>query len=980
MHSLGTSGSLQFPKMKRKYYGGAAGRTPFGFAGVGPGRHSKLTENVRTILLWPACLLFVLASIAACGGGGGGGSSGGGGGGGGGNNIALGSAQAIWLNSNTIVWPGADTAHTYKLYYSASANMSAGTNDIAGEDNVGGIALSAGTLSASLQSAFPQYAAATALTLPSASAALVNSFLPDQLAIVQYSNSTPSNGTQVQIGPVLDSQYGTTAAAATLGVSFDPATDAPTFQVWAPTATSVQLNLYPTAGAMTPTKIAMTENPSSGIWSYTAADASWSNVAYYTYTLSVFSRAASSALGYGAVVSNTVTDPYSVSLNGDGSQSMVVNLSDAAATPAGWPGTLIVTSATPTDSVIYELHVRDFSVNDSTVPAPHQGKFLAFTDSAANGMSHLAALASAGLTHVHLLPAFDFSSVDALTCTSPTIPASTGAGTAAELAVIANQNGDCFNWGYDPFHYGAPQGSYSSSPSNGLSRVLEFRQMVQALHTAGLRVILDVVYNHTSASGEDPHSLLDQIVPGYYQRLDASGAVENNSCCADTATERVMMAKLMDDTLVQWARQYKVDGFRFDTMGLIPKAAMTRALALVNAVAAADGRGYTYFYGEGWTPPTQVSSVITPATQANMAGTGIGTFNDRLRDGVRGGSPFDSGSALVTNQGFINGLCYDLNANDQGDDCSGDANDVMLPVQNRISVGLAGNLANFPLSAGVTGAQVNYFGSPTGYTSQPQENLVYVACHDNETLFDISQYKHPTGTSVADLGRAQVVGLSLAVLSQGVAFIHGADDLLRSKSADSNSYNSGDYFNRIYWDGSVNNWSVGLPPQNTGNNASNASTLGPLLISQSVPDAGTIQATSTRVQEFLKIRKSTDLLRLGTAALIDSCVSFPDQGAQIHGLIVEQILGVGCVAGTTSGYDAVVVLFNASTSAQSFTISGARYANAAKGTASGNVSLHPVQLAGSDATLLAGWNFSSTATGGTFSVPARTTAVFVQYH
>ena len=138
-------------------------------------------------------------------------------------------------------------------------HLSAGTNDIAGEDNAGGIALSAGALSASLQSAFPQFATATALTLPSASAAQVNSLLPDQLAIVQYSNSTPTNGTQVQIGPALDSQYGTAAASATLGVSFNPATDVPTFQVWAPTATSVQLNLYPSAGAMTATEFAMTE-------------------------------------------------------------------------------------------------------------------------------------------------------------------------------------------------------------------------------------------------------------------------------------------------------------------------------------------------------------------------------------------------------------------------------------------------------------------------------------------------------------------------------------------------------------------------------------------------------------------------------------------------------------------------------------------------------------------------------------------------
>jgi pullulanase/glycogen debranching enzyme len=923
--------------------------------------------------------LMALLLLAGCGGGGGSGPSGGGGGGGGGGNaIVLSRAQAVWLDAATIVWPGADTSHGYKLYYSASATLAAGANDITGSDDPGGVALTTGSLTAAQQAAWPQYAGAIALLVPAATSAQAAALLRDQLAVVQYSGSTPTNGTQLQLGPVLDAVYGASAAGQPLGVSFAAGTDAPTFRLWAPTASRVQLNVYASAAAQSPVSFSMTEDPSSGVWSYSAADASWTNVAYYTYSVQVFSRAAASVSGFGAVVTNTVSDPYAVTLSGDGTRAMVVNLSDAAATPAGWPGALIATSATPTDSVVYELHVRDFSVNDPTVPAAHQGKFLAFTDAASNGMKHLAALAGAGLTHVHLLPATDFASVDALSCTNPAIPATTGNGTAAELAVTAAQGSDCYNWGYDPFHYGAPQASYASDPANGLTRVLEFRQMAQALHRTGLRLVLDVVYNHTSASGEDPHSVLDQIVPGYYQRLDANGAVESYSCCADTATERTMMQKLMIDTLVRWAGQYKVDGFRFDTMGLTPKAAMTQALAAVNAVAAADGRGHTYFYGEGWTPSAAVSAVITPATQVNMAGTGIGTFNDRLRDGVRGGGPSDRGAALTAHQGFINGLCYGLTANDSAD-CSGDANDALYALQDRISVGLAGNLASFPLRAGVTGAQVSYNGGPTGYTLEPQENLAYVACHDNETLFDISAYKHVAGVSVADAGRAQVVGLSLVLLAQGVAFVHGGDDLLRSKSGDSNSYNSGDYFNRIYWDGSANNnWSVGLPPQNTGNNAANAATLGPLLSSRPVPDAATIAAVAARFQEFLAVRRATDLFRLGSATDIDNCVSFPDQGRQVHGLIVEQISGVGCVAATSSGYDSVVVLYNASTSTQSFSLPS--FAALAKGTASGQVSLHPVQLAGSDPTLLAGWNFTSSASSGTFTVPARTTAVFVRYH
>lgn len=680
----------------------------------------------------------------------------------------------------------------------------------------------------------------------------------------------------------------------------------------------------------------------------------------------------------GAVVTNEVTDPYSVSLNANSRYSMVLNLADGATKPALWPGTLIPTSASPTDSVIYELHVRDFSVNDSTVlPAPSRGRFLAFTAAASAGMSHLAALAAAGLTHIHLLPAFDIASVDETACTTPTITASTGSGIAAETDVKATQNTDCFNWGYDPLHYGAPEGSYSSNANDGLARVLEFRQMVQALHAIGLRVIMDVVYNHTSASGQDPKSILDRVVPGYYHRLNASGAVENHSCCADTATERTMMAKLMTDTLVTWADQYKIDGFRFDVMGMIPKSAMLAARAAVKLIAAADGRGFTYFYGEGWTPDPEVSAVIAHlATQMELAGTGIGSFNDRLRDGARGGSPFDSGAAMVANQGFVNGLCYDP-VGSSG--CTGNPGDVAFDKQNRISVGLAGNLASF---TGVCNAPGGCSVAGVGYTGTPQENIAYVSVHDSETLFDVSQYRHPAGTAFSDAGRAQVVGLSLALLAQGVPFIHAGDDLLRSKSGDSNSFNSGDYFNRIYWDGSANNWAVGLPPDNTGNNAANAATLGPILdrvLPSQASMQATILATSAAFQDLLRVRKNTDLFRLSSATDINTCLSFPDQGAQVHGLIVERILGHSASAACPStSYRSVLVLYNASSTPQTFTT--AAYAAKLKGTASGNVSLHPAQFSGSDAVLKAAWNFSADATAGSFTVPARTTAVFVEYN
>ena len=890
--------------------------------------------------------------------------------------LALSSARAVWLDPQTIVWPGADPGHSYRLFHAAKAGLAPSARGITGADNPAGDPLERRSLSAAELARFPQYQLATAFAVPASLAAAAATLAREQLAVVEYSGGRAVGGTQLQSAPLLDALYARAAAPLPLGLSFDSA-DVPTFRLWAPTAQSVTLNVFESATATSATSFPMTLDPASGVYGFTAPDASWTNRGYYTYTVRVFTRRATTAgSAYGAIVTNTVADPYAVSLSGNAARAMVVNLADAATRPAGWPGTPLPTGAVPTDAVVYELHVRDFSVNDATVPAAHAGKYLAFTDLTSAGMGHLAALSAAGLTHVHLLPAFDFSSVDELTCATPSIPASAGAGTEAETAVKATQGSDCYNWGYDPRHYGAPSGLYSSDANDGLARVREFRRMVQALHAVGLRVVLDVVYNHTSASGQAPNSVLDQVVPDYYHRLNATGDVESHSCCADTATEHAMMEKLMTDTLVRWAGAYQVDGFRFDVMGMLAKAAMVRSLAAVEAVAAADGRGHTYFYGEGWTPDAEVSAVITPASQATLGGTGIGTFNDRIRDAIRGGSPSDSGATLLARQGFVDGLCFAPTASD-GADCSGGPADLGLLQQDRISVGLAGNLAAFPLNPQRTGAQVGYNGSPTGYTQLPQENVAYASVHDNETLWDIAAYKHAPSTSAADAARAQAVALSLVVLAEGVAFVHAGDDLLRSKSGDSNSYDSGDYFNRIFWDAAANGWATGLPPDNAGNNAANATTLAPLLTARAAPATAAMQLTSEQFREFLRIRHATDLFRLASPADIENCVSFPDQGAQVHGLIVERIRGAGCVGATHSGYRSVVVLYNASATAQS--VSLAAYAGCAAGMGSGQVSLHPAQLGGADPVLLAGAAFVAGASAGRFTVPARTTAVFVEY-
>jgi pullulanase len=904
--------------------------------------------------------------------------------------VTFSSARAVWLTSDTLIWPGASASNSYQLLAAANGGITASTSGVVSGGTA--YALNVGTttdfaaLPAAVQAKYP---GATVLKVVTPFApTLLASLLTGEVAIVQSANGTAVDGTQLQLAPVLDSLYAANAQSAVLGLSF--AANVPTFKVWAPTAKSVSLNIYDTAAASTPSSTpAMAFDSTSGLWHYTAPDAAWTNLKYYSYSVNVYSRPANNA-----VVTNTVVDPYAVSLNAldtSGStsvstslRSMVLDLAGITATPTGWSAHALPPSLDGTDSALYELHVRDFSATDTTVAAGSRGKFEAFASANAgvtDGLKHLAALQLAGLTHVHLLPVVEFASVDEVHCSNPLITLSTGADLVAEAAVVAAQNTDCFNWGYDPIVYGVPEGSYSSNAADGSLRVREFRDMVMGLHSIGLRVVMDVVYNHTPASGQGDVSILDKIVPGYYYRLDGSGNVTGQSGAgSDIAAENAMTEKLVIDTLTRWADQYKVDGFRFDIMSLMPKQVMLDAQSAVNAVALADHRSTTggpgiYLYGEGW---SQSGLSFTNAQQLNMANTGIGTFNDRLRDAVRGGGPFDSGTSMVSHQGFVNGLCFDNNDSSSCNTTSASLTwcgtgamtqqQCLYLMQNRISVGLAGNLASFPLNTTTIGSAVDYFGGPTGYTAAPQENIAYISVHDNETVFDISQYKHPVATLPADRARAQVVGLSLVALAQGVPFFHAGDDMLRSKSMDGNSYNSGDYFNLIDWSGLKNNWAVGAPPQNTGNNATNLLTMTPLLNNPGLAVTSTdINHTTLAFQDFLRLRKDTTMFRLKTAAAINGCVSFPDQGAQQPGLIVMSISGaVGC---GDSKYKSIVVLFNANKIAQTFTPTGsASYAGK-------TVNLHIVQVTGSD-TVVKGASFT-TATG-LFSVPARTTAVFVE--
>ncbi len=336
---------------------------------------------------------------------------------------------------------------------------------------------------------------------------------------------------------------------------------------------------------------------------------------------------------------------------------------------------------------------------------------------------------------------------------------------------------DCFNWGYDPFHYTAPEGSYATDPDDGARRILEFRQMVQALHRAGLRVGMDVVYNHTAASGQHEKSVLDRIVPGYYHRLDAAGRVERSTCCDNTATEHRMMGKLMLDSVLTWAREYKIDSFRFDLMGHQPRALMEQLQRRLRAELKRE----IPLIGEGWNFGEVADGArFVQASQLSLNGSGIGTFSDRARDAVRGGGPADGGDKLLALQGYVNGLHYDPNGHSQ------QTREDLLRAADMVRVGLAGTLRGVMLKTWRDEAlpleRIDYNGQPAGYASQPAETVNYVENHDDQTLFDLNAFKLPRNTSREDRARVQLLAAATTAFSQGIAYFHAGIDTLRSKS------------------------------------------------------------------------------------------------------------------------------------------------------------------------------------------------------
>uniref|UniRef100_UPI000688512C alpha-amylase n=1 Tax=Psychromonas ossibalaenae TaxID=444922 RepID=UPI000688512C len=875
--------------------------------------------------------------------------------------LAIEGVSAHWLALDKLAWSDSSNADHYELW--ASIN---GSSDLNKAEEFTRISLTNnGTINDGL---YPHLNGRKRYSVD-INAADAKLMLKKQLITVALNaENKVLAATRVQFPFVIDDLY--TAAdndadEARMGAWIE--SGASQFSLWAPTAKQVQLYLYDadkTPLAQSP--LTMTEDPVTGIWSYTG-DASLAG-SFYRYRLQVFHPKTNK------IEWVMTTDPYSVSLSTDSRYSQLVDLSQADSKPDGWDEQSIPAINKPEDNIIYELHVRDFSGSDQEGTAAYNGKYLAFTENQRSSVKHLQDLKDAGLTTVHLLPTFDISSViedpakridlnddisklcDADNGLKPTaaICSKSTSGTIQSIlegldpatgeaqSLMADIRPlDGFNWGYDPYHYNAPEGSYAVE-SEGIVRIKEYRIMVKTLHDMGFRVVQDVVFNHMSSSALYNSSVLDKVVPGYYHRRNPdNGYVESSTCCDNTASEHRMFEKLVSDSLVLWAQEYKIDGFRFDLMGHLMKSSIEKALVEVKKVDQDN-----WFYGEGWDfGEVQENKRGINASSWNMAATGIGTYNDRLRDAVRGASSDTMNSA----PGFANGA------------------DRAVDKIDLIRLGMTGNLQEYPLlttsGATVLGRDYDFGGKGAGYAADPVEAVNYVSKHDNQTLWDIIQYKAQADISSADRARMQILGLAPVMLGQGVPFLHMGTELLRSKSMERDSYDSGDWYNRVDFSKQSNNWNVGLP--RTDKDGNNWDTIKGIIANpNTVASAADINWTNERFKEMMTIRSQSGLLHLGTTQEIKDRVSFHNAGPSGKQNTIVMTIDDGVSVGDDldPAYQAMAIAINASIWEQRVSIPGAD-----------DFELHPVLAAGNDPRLTA-----ARVENGELLIPGLSAVVFVK--
>ena len=506
-----------------------------------------------------------------------------------------------------------------------------------------------------------------------------------------------------------------------LGVNWSP--EKTVFKIWAPTASAVKLRLYASGDGGKPLQTFNLLKGREGTWAISIKEDLKNQ--YYTFQTNI-----------NGIWLNERPDIYAKAVGVNGKRGMVVDL--VSTDPKKWSLDKKPVQKNFTDIIIYELHVRDLSVSPNS-GIEHKGKFLGLTetktrsqDGTVTGLDHIKSL---GVTHIHLLPSFDFNSID-----------ESKAGSAQ------------YNWGYDPLNYNVPEGSYATDAYDGNVRIREFKKMVQTLHTNGLRVILDVVYNHTC----DTSASFNEFVPGYFYRHKADGSYSNGTGCGnETASEKAMMRKYMVESVVYWAREYHIDGFRFDLMGVHDIETMNAISAALHAIDPT-----IFIYGEGWTAGDSPLPEQLRADKANVAKLDkIAVFSDDIRDGLRGGW------SDVKSKGFVSGA-------------PGTAESVKF--------GIVGSVQH----PQVDYTRVNYDKAP--WAAEPYQTITYVSCHDDNTLWDRLKISNPSA-SEPELIKMDKLANAIVLTSQGVSFLLAGEEMLRSKNGVANSFNSPDAINQLDW-------------------------------------------------------------------------------------------------------------------------------------------------------------------------------------
>lgn len=485
--------------------------------------------------------------------------------------------------------------------------------------------------------------------------------------------------------------------------------DYTSFKVWSPAASRIKVVIYENYFEKDGIEHDMSKTEAD-VWAL-KLQGNYKNK-YYNYRVTI------------GDVERETTDPYAKGASLNGNRGMIVDFKSI--NPKGWENHSLPTPLKPTDAVIYEMHIRDFSMDENS-GIENQGKYLAFTEEGtrigmlSTGLDHLKEL---GVTHIHFLPIFDYSSVD-------------------------ERLDKGYNWGYDPYLYHVPEGSYATNPYDGTVRIRELKKLIKKLHENNLRIIMDVVFNHTSDVESSPFQIL---APDYYYRIRPNGTYSNGSGCGnEIATEKPMVRKFIVDCLRFWTEEYKIDGFRFDLMALMD---IDTVVEIKHQLATINPN--ILLYGEPWTGGESLLEQDRRFMKGCQKGLQIALFNDDFRNAIKGDN---DGSGC----GFVNGA--------QG-------------LEHDIKKGVVGSIP--------------YDDFLMGYAQEPGEVINYVSSHDNLTLYDKIRKTHPESSEL-EFEQMNRLALSIVLTAQGIPFIHGGSEFLRSKQGNANSYNAGDHINKINW-------------------------------------------------------------------------------------------------------------------------------------------------------------------------------------